>query len=247
MQRLDFLHVLGPPDGGRIHSGARTPRRRDSLGAGSKATKIKRPVLPPLVPCAQKYDIRTNRAKPRLPLRGRQSNSSFMLRGKCPRPLMNVWYLRSYATPVASKRTQTRSSPVPRGAVVRPSAPAEPFRDRRRCHSRTVGPRWLRQQRSVRRPLRSSTRIYPTLDQQRRQAVAPDDGRTRFAKPPQMPFRFASLAKRAARQNDPVRSAAQRARTPTAPFPICSLSQTYFRFAPKPPSIPFRRNSPPTS
>ena len=91
MQRLDFLHVLGPPDGGRIHSGARTPRRRDSLGAGSNATKVKPPVLPPLVPCAQKYDIRTNRAKPRLPLRGRQSNSSFMLRGNWPRPLMNVW------------------------------------------------------------------------------------------------------------------------------------------------------------
>ena len=111
-QRLDFLHVLGPPVGGRKHSGARTPRQRDSLGTGSRATKRKRPVLPPLVPCAQKYDNSANGTTPRIRSGGRQSSLSFMLRGELPRPLMNVRTCQPAARSRLSFRSRATSSGV---------------------------------------------------------------------------------------------------------------------------------------
>ena len=90
MQRLDFVHVLGPLDGGRIHSGVRTPRRWDSFGTGSRATRGRRPVVPPLVPYVRQYASPANGVTPRFRFGRRQPNSSFMLPGKWPRTLMNV-------------------------------------------------------------------------------------------------------------------------------------------------------------
>ena len=60
------------------------------FGTGSRATKRKRPVLPPLVPYPPQYASPANGATPRLRFGTRQPDSSFMLRGKWPRPLMNV-------------------------------------------------------------------------------------------------------------------------------------------------------------